>query len=525
MSTDQISPGTPTVQTVLLQALRRHAKRTCLRWEGGSASYSETSARARALGCWLQRHSPPGGRIAILLEDGREYVETILACAVSGRARVPLNSREPVQTSARKVGHVESAVLVTTAAHWEAIRPHLRDETISVVLVGAGPFALFSYDAIVAATTDAPPLEHVPSDSLYRLSFTGGTTGVPKAVMQTHRQELAMIRNLLLEVVTPAIDQVFVAATPLSHASGAFILPLILGGGSISWTPRFDPERLVSSDWLGGDLGIQTFLVPTALADVADAAPTGHSLHTAIYGGAPCARVVLETALERLGPRLVQVYGQAEAPMTICVLAKDEHADHDAIAGSVGRPFTFVDVAIEDVDGSQLEPGDVGEVVVRAEHVMSGYWGLEEDSASRLRPDGALLTQDLGSFDDAGRLRLAGRSRELIISGGFNVFPDDVERRIGPLEGVSSLAIFSVPHERWGEAVVAAVVGDGTGSDEKSVIDQLRGPAGVDLAAYERPKRAVFVDELPLTSVGKISRRHLAEQFGELFAPDTPTES
>ena len=153
---------------------------------------------------------------------------------------------------------------------------------------------------------------------------------------------------------------------------------------------------------------------------------------------------------------------------------------------------------------------------------MSGYWGLEEETLERLRPDGALLTQDIGSFDEAGRLRLVGRSRELIISGGFNVFPDDVERRVGSLEGVSNLAIFAVPHARWGEAVVAAVVPDQPAREEQAILDQLGEEAGARLAAYERPKRVVFIDELPLTSVGKVSRKHLSEQFADLFkAPST----
>jgi len=511
-----------TVQTILLQALRRHGVSPCLRWEGGTASYAETRARVTALAAWLQRHSEPGSHVAILLDDGREYVETILACAVAGRARAPLNAREPLETSAKKLEHVNSSVIVTSAEYWEDIRAHLDASELAVVLVGGAPAELASYQAIVAAADGPATLDLVSAEATYRLSFTGGTTGAPKAVVQTHKQELAMIRNLLLEVVTPAAGSVFVAATPLSHASGAFVAPVILGGGSISWTARFDPERLVDSDWLGDGLDVQTFLVPTALGDVADAAVCGSALETVVYGGAPCARPVLERSLERLGPCLVQVYGQAEAPMTICVLGKDEHGDLDAIDGSVGRPFTFVDVAIEGSDGSRLAVGEAGEVVVRAEHVMSGYWGLEEETLERLRPDGALLTQDIGSFDEAGRLRLVGRSRELIISGGFNVFPDDVERRVGSLEGVSNLAIFAVPHARWGEAVVAAVVPDQPAREEQAILDQLGEEAGARLAAYERPKRVVFIDELPLTSVGKVSRKRLSEQFADLFkAPST----
>ena len=504
--------GIPTVQAVVLRALARHQDRPCLRWEGGQANYAETRRRVRALAAWMQERSDPGARVGILLHNGREYVESILACAAAGRVRVPLNERETGELNAKKIEAVGISILVTSGSGWEEVAPHLQGRRPTLLLVeGAGGYEEACHAAVGGALSPTEP------GSLYRLSFTGGTTGTAKAVMQTHVQELAMMRNLLLEVMQPSAQTAFVAATPLAHASGAFVVPTILGGGSVTWTSRFDPERLVSASWLGEDLRLQTFLVPTALGDVAQAAPERHALDSVIYGGAPCPRPTLEAALAQLGQCLVQVYGQAEAPMTICILDKASHADLDAIDGSVGNPFLHVDVRIE-VDGAEAPEGTAGEVVVRAEHVMSGYWGHERETAERLTPDGGLLTQDLGYLDANGRLRLVGRSRELIISGGFNVYPDDVERRLGALPGIQQLAVFGVNHPRWGEAVVVAVTGDGiTASDSPAVLESLRPVFNQRLANYEVPKAVVVVDRLPLTSVGKVSRKDLANRHADLF--------
>jgi acyl-CoA synthetase (AMP-forming)/AMP-acid ligase II len=226
---------------------------------------------------------------------------------------------------------------------------------------------------------------------------------------------------------------------------------------------------------------------------------------------------VLERAVEALGPRLVQVYGQAEVSMTICVLPAHEHADPAAISGCSGYPFLFVDVALEH-DGRRIEGTDeVGEVVVRSEHVMEGYWRNAEATAERLTADGGLRTQDLGRWDERGRLWLVGRSREMFISGGYNVFPGEIERRLGAVEGARAIAAFGVPHPRWGEATVVAVVPQGDGASSDELAATVERAARERLAAYERPKRVVVVDDLPLTAIGKVSRRDLASRFEGMF--------
>jgi long-chain acyl-CoA synthetase len=509
----------PTVQRLLLSAFRRNAANTCLVWEGGSASYAETEQRVAAIASWLQDKTPPEAHIAILLPNSRAYLEVILACAAAGRVRVPLNPREPPEAQLFKIDQSDASALVVDVAAWEELRGKLGSDGPRCLVVGDRGTRADSYDAVVQGRS-AGDLSPVSSAmERYRLSYTGGTTGAPKAVVTTHVGESAMIRNLLLEAVAPKQSAVFVASTPLAHASGAFVVPTVLAGGILSWTDGFDPELLAEPGWLGDELQVQTFVVPTALADLAEAVGPTSRFERVIYGGAPCTGPVLERAINRIGQRLIQVYGQAEAPMTICVLSMDGHESPGQLGGCVGMPFLFVDVTVESAPGVIASTGEIGEVVVRAEHVMAGYWRNREASAEKLGPDGSLRTQDTGYLDERGRLWLAGRSRELVISGGYNVYPAEVEKRLASVDGVKDVVIFGVPHQRWGEAVVAAVVMSDP-ADESGLRERLGSTAKRALASYERPKAIVMVAELPTTVLGKVSRKELSARFADLFESD-----
>lgn len=514
------SPGSVTVQSLLMDAFARYAMRPCVRWEGGVATYEETGHRVRATALQLQERTRPQGHVGILLPNGREYLELILACAAAGRVRVPMGHREPTSSLAQLIAGADCELLVTTPTRLEELRDVMGSDLPPSILVVGGSNPADS-ESLVKHPTRNGAITLANAADRYRLSFTGGTTGAAKAVVQTHQQELALIRNLLLEVYQPGTNSTFVAATPLSHASGAFVLPTVIRGGSLSWTEGFDPERLADSRWLGDGLSIQTFLVPTALDDLARAvSPGSHPLETVIYGGAPCPKNVLERATESIGLRLVQVYGQAEAPMTICMISEVEHGDPGDLAGCVGYPFLFTEVTVE-VDGTRVnEPDSVGEVVVRADHVMEGYWQNPQATAESFTKDGGMRTYDLGRWDEQGRLWLVGRSREMFISGGYNVFPSEVERHLGSVQGVREMAAFGVSHRRWGEATVLAVVPTGPGVE----LDELRSRVELAgrqlLAPHECPKQIVFVDELPLTAVGKVSRRDLSARFQTVFAAD-----
>jgi fatty-acyl-CoA synthase len=505
-----------TVQRMLHREMNRFGRRRCFAWEGGEASYAETLARCTSVASWLQETTAPGARVAIALPNGREFLEAIVACALAGRVRVPLNPKESADTLSEKIRMVDCAVLVTTSTALQRLEQDVVATVGSVVLTDDSDQPSFT-DLASRGGGDLS-LDASPGD-MYRISFTGGTTGSPKAIVQTHRQETAMIRNLLMETIRPDASSVFVAATPLSHASGAFVVPTLLRGGSLAWLDSFDPDRLVDAGWLGEEVAVETFLVPTAMADVTRAAKArgDHQLRTLVYGGAPCPPAVLAEAVEVLGGCLVQVYGQAEAPMTIAVLSREDHNDIEQAAGSVGHPFLYVDVAIVDGAGNRLSPGEVGEVLVAAEHLMSGYWTAQGVVKPEDLDSGWLRTGDLGMLDVAGFLRLVGRSRNMIISGGVNLYPDDIDRRLSGINGVAEVASFGVEHPRWGEALVIAVVPSDATRSAPQTTELVETAARDRLSAYEQPKQVIVVDALPQTDVGKTDKRALVAAHSELF--------
>jgi acyl-CoA synthetase (AMP-forming)/AMP-acid ligase II len=500
---------------LVTRAFRRFAARQCIVWEGGSATYAATGERISALAAFIQERTEPEAHVGILLPNSREFLELILATALAGRVRVPLNTRETPAAVAHKLDFSSTVLLFTTDLWREKLLAEDVDAFPETVVVGESDTG-GTYEEIVGRAVEIASLERASRETRYRLSFTGGTTGVPKAVVQTNHQELALIRNLLMEAFTPSERRPFVAATPLSHASGSFVLPAIVAGGSLAWTDGFDADRLLDGSWLGEEMRTQTFLVPTALEDLVRAVDgRDHAVSAVLYGGAPCPPGLMERAAATIGSGLVQLYGQAEAPMTISLLTGADHADPSAVDGSAGAPFLFVDVAIEQ-DGERLfEPGAVGEVVVRSDHVMQGYWNAPEETSAKFTPDGGLRTNDLGYLDEHDRLWIVGRNGEMLISGGYNVFPSEIERRLGAVDGVRELAVFGVPHPRWGEATVVAVVPE---ADSTSVEEAVRAAAGERLATYERPQKVVVVDNLPLTAVGKVDRGDLAKAYHGLFS-------
>jgi fatty-acyl-CoA synthase len=489
-------------------ALDRYGTRPCVVAENRVLSYDEVRDRVAARALWLQQSSPELAHVGILLRNSQEYIEWILACSVSGRVRVPLNILDPNEVQAYKLEHGEIDVLVTTSE----LREELGFDEAKTVCVD-----LSDYEQRFAAFTGRPAIREAPDR--YRLSYTGGTTGTPKAVVETDVQELAMMRNALMEVARPRLGSVFVAATPISHASGAFVVPTILGGGALSWTERFDPERLADWSWLGEHAqDVEAFLVPTAMGTLAETVKERSGRKPRIiYGGAPCPPATLEAAIDALDARLVQVYGQAEVPLTIAVLRDEDHRAFAAseLAGVAGRAFTYVDVAIERGDGSRADRGETGEIIVRGEHCMHGYWKNEEATREKLRKDGSVITNDLGYFDDSGMLHIVGRSRELIISGGFNVYPQNVETRFGTVPGVRELVVFGVPDDHWGEVVTLGVVTESGAEPSVELVAELDQIARTALANFERPKAIVAVEEIPLTPVGKPDRRELSKQYAD----------
>jgi fatty-acyl-CoA synthase len=345
----------------------------------------------------------------------------------------------------------------------------------------------------------------------YSIAYTGGTTGRPKGVVGTYRSMSTMTSIQMAEWQWPD-EMRFLCCTPLSHAGAAFFVPTLLRGGSLYVLPHFDPERVV--DTIAKHRITATMLVPTMIYVLLDHPSTStadlSSLQMLYYGAAAMSPTRLEEGIERLGPIFFQYYGQAECPMTITVLRTDEHipGNRDRLS-TCGRPVPWLDVALLDDEGHEVEHGEPGEICVRGPLVMKEYLNKPEQTAEALK-FGWLHTGDVARADDEGFLTIVDRKKDMIVTGGFNVFPREIEDVLSSHPSVSAAAVIGVPDEKWGEAVKAVVVlrpgSEVAGAELISLVKDRKG-------SVSAPKSVDFVDAIPLSPLGKPDKKALRSQY------------
>jgi fatty-acyl-CoA synthase len=369
-------------------------------------------------------------------------------------------------------------------------------------------------DYIALASTFEPgPLSapDVRPDDTPGLAYTGGTTGKPKGVMGSYRSGATMTNIQMTEWEWPKEPR-FLMCTPLSHAGAAFFVPVLLLGGSLVVVPYFEPGLVLKT--IEEERITATMLVPTMLYMLMDhpdyATRDLSSLETVYYGAAAMSPTRLKEAIERHGPIFFQYYGQAEGPMTICVLRKDEHdIDDPARLATCGRPVPWVHVKLLDDSLNEVAQGEPGEICVRGPLVMQGYWNKPEQTAQALA-GGWLHTGDIAREDEHGFYTIVDRKKDMIVTGGFNVFPREVEDVISSHPAVANVAVVGVPDERWGEAVKAVVVlrpDAQVGADE--LIDLVKQAKG----SIQAPKSVDFADEIPLSPLGKADKKSLRARY------------
>ncbi|HET9498918.1 MAG TPA: fatty-acid--CoA ligase FadD8 [Marmoricola sp.] len=370
-------------------------------------------------------------------------------------------------------------------------------------------------DATAAGFTPRP-LEAalLAPDHVVSITYTGGTTGKPKGVIGTAQQMNTMSQIQLAEWEWPAEPR-FLMCTPLSHAGAAFFVPTVMRGGSLYVLPRFDPAEVLRT--IEEQRITATMLVPSmlyALLDHPDAATRDlSSLETVYYGASAVNPVRLAEAIERFGPIFAQYYGQSEAPMAISYLARADHTpEHPERLASCGRPSAFVRAALLGADGQPVPVGELGEICVAGPLVAGGYWNRPDETASTFR-DGWLHTGDVAREDEDGFWYIVDRTKDMIVSGGFNVFPREVEDVIAEHPAIAQVGVVGAPHEKFGEAVTAVVVlrdghqlTDDLVSDIQQLVRDRKGPV-------QAPKQVIAADALPLTGLGKPDKKALRAQF------------
>ena len=476
------------------------------------ANYGEWADRAaRLAGAFHAAGLVPGERVVLFMSNHPRYLEVLLGAWWAGLAVVPVNAKL----------HPREAqwIMDNAQARWAFVTADIAPEPFAG-LERQVDIATPAFDALL----QAPPLTLVARapDDLAWLFYTSGTTGRPKGVMLTHRNLMTMGLTYFVDVDPVCAQDTIVYAAPMSHGAGLYAIPHLMAGARhvVPASGGVEPAELFALGWQMGALS--TFAAPTIvkrLVEHAEAAripvaDCARAFKTIVYGGAPMYVADIQRALQAMGPRFVQIYGQDETPMVAIALSRTLLADSghprylERIA-SVGVGQTPVRVRVADEQGNSLPAGEVGEVLVQGDSVMAGYWRNPEATAAALR-DGWLWTGDVGSLDAEGFLTLKDRSKDLIISGGSNIYPREVEEVLLTAPGVAEVAVVGAPDPEWGEIVVAFVVAhDGT----PLVHAELDRHCLAQMARFKRPKRYITVGALPRNHYGKVLKTVLRQQI------------
>lgn len=487
---------------LLEHSAARHGERGAV-YHGIRQVHTWSSLRERALRlAGSMRDLGPGARIAVASENCPEIVELMFAVWAAECVIVPVNFKLHPREMQQILDDSGAARVFASAKIAERLAPVV---STPIEVIGAA-----EYQSRCAAEPLTVPRNTEPA-SLAWLFYTSGTTGRSKGAMLSHRNLMAMTVSHLADFDNPDENSSLVHGAPMSHGSGLYVPPYVSRGARqvVPASGSFDPDEFL--DLCGQHPHCSAFLAPTMVARLVQTGrPRPAHLDTVVYGGGPMYVDSLKKAMTAFGPIFVQLYGQGEAPMTITGLRRHDHIGDDgwaldAVLGSVGYPRSGVDVAVLAEDGGPAGIDEIGEIVCRGDVVMSGYWNNLGATQASLR-DGWLRTGDMGSFDAHGYLTLRDRSKDVVISGGSNIYPREVEEVLLEHPGVAEVGVVGAPDEEWGEVVVAFVVGDVAASDlDAHLLERI--------ARFKRPKRYEFVTELPKNSYGKVLKRELRERL------------
>jgi len=462
------------------------------------STWAELRDRVLRLAGSIGRLGPPGARIAVASENRPEIVELMFAIWAAERVFVPINCK----LHPREMEQILDDAGVAQVFAW----PKIARELAPLTAVPIETIGTDAYESLFDTTPSTPPVNTDPS-TLAWLFYTSGTTGRSKGAMLSHRNLMAMTVSHLADFDAPDENCSLIHGAPMSHGSGLYVPPYVLRGARqvVPASGTFEPDEFL--DLCDHHPGCSAFLAPTMVQRLVQTGrPRPRDLKTVVYGGGPMYVDSLKKAMAAFGPIFVQLYGQGEAPMTITGLRRADHLDaDDAVLGSVGYARSGVEVTVLAADGSPAAIDEIGEIVCRGDVVMSGYWKNADATASTLR-DGWLHTGDMGSFDASGFLTLRDRSKDVVISGGSNIYPREVEEVLIEHPGVSEACVVGAPDPEWGEVVVAFIVGSASSAELDAYLLER-------IARFKRPKRYEFIDEIPKNSYGKVLKRDLRAQL------------
>jgi fatty-acyl-CoA synthase len=503
----------PVVGEQTLRALARYPSRTAFSWPGGSMTYqAATDLIGRMQGVFAKLGFAPGTRVALLTAN---RADAWCAGAAAGLSRLATTSLHPLGSLDDQLFQLEDSeaeMLIVDAVTFRDRGGDLAARAKGLKMVYTLGSAGYGADLLqaVEAAGHATARCFAGPDDLAGLSYTGGTTGKSKGALRYHHQLSGFATAILADFEIPDTPS-YLAVAPISHVAGTKVLPTLMRGGTVHMLKGFDPEAVLSTIQRGR-INF-TLLVPTMIYVLLDHPQLSKtdlsSLELLLYGASAMSPSRLVEGIERIGPVFSQLYGQTEC-YPVSVLRK---ADHDPktpeLFLSCGFPIAACEVKILDNDDREVPLGDAGEICVRAPHVMAEYWKRPETTAETLK-SGWLHTGDIARRDERGYMFILDRKKDMIVSGGFNIFPREVEDVLTQHADVAMCAVVGVPDDKWGEAVTAVVVArEGAQPNAEELIALVKAKKGPAHA----PKQIQFVKELPMTGVGKVDKKVLKASF------------
>jgi acyl-CoA synthetase (AMP-forming)/AMP-acid ligase II len=504
-----------TIGELFDKAVNQYPNKIAVKDHRRSISYSgigeEVNRCANAL---FQEGIQPGDRVALWMNNCIEYIVCDFAIAKLGAVRVPLNTFLNEAEVAYRLDDAEVKAVICGSEYLARVQKVLQQTSVQPMVIPVGNDGEYSLESLIEKSSPEFPKFAVGYEDLAAIMYTGGTTGRSKGVMHTHKSTISLMYS---EIVEFELERgvVMLHVAPLPHAAGFMILPGLLRGGTHILQQGFHPKNFCET--VEKEKVTFAFLVPTMIYSLLDFPDLQSydlsSLRTLIYGAAPMAPARIKQALETWGPILIQVYSQMEVANQTTILTKNDHlidpVDEEMRLSSCGRPMIMSQLKIVDEEGREVPTGTVGEIVTRGPHLMKGYWRMEEETNKTIRK-GWLHTGDMAYQDKNGYIYLVDRKKDMVISGGFNVYTTVVEKALFEHPDVRQATVIGVPDEKWGEAVKAFVVVDPVSRlSEEELIHFCK----IRLAKYEVPRSIEFVDSLPLTAYGKIDKKALRAPF------------
>src|ERR1700761_3668526 len=503
----------------LANAAERDPAKPAFVWGHEVLSYGQANARSESLAGALRRFGLGNGdRVGLLMPNCPQLPESMFATWKAGGCIVPLNARF---RSDEIVYHLADAQtrMVIFSEEYRDVMAAVRDRAPSVercICTGAPLAGQLAYDELAAAGPGPGADADVADEDLAWLFYTSGTTGRPKGAMLTHGVLTFVSVGWVADLMSLEPEDVGIHAAPLTHGAGFHALALTMKGATqvLLWPPRFDPENFCAT--VQRHRVTNAWLVPTQIKMLLNYAGLEKwdlsSLKWIVYGGSPMYVEDLKEALRRGGALFVQLYGQGETPMTATYLRREDHLTEGDLAArlaSCGRARSGLEIRVLDEADRELSRGQTGQICVRGASVMRGYWERPEETLETLR-GGWLHTGDIGYMDSHGYVYILDRSKDMIISGGANVYPREVEEVLIQHPAVSEVCVIGVPHDIWGEAVKALVVSEPRATVTEEALTRF---VGERLADYKRPRSVDFVGEIPKNAYGKVLRRELKARY------------